>query len=149
MLRNCLAAALRHLGRNRLYVAISVGGLAIGLWGALIAGLTIRSQYTREHFIADYDHVYQVIGLIDLPGFRLYQPSSHNRIAGLLRARFPQLQSVARTVGQALILHHGAVEAKEIVYWADPDVFQILRLPVVAGDLDSALRRPDGIVLSR
>jgi putative ABC transport system permease protein len=149
MLRNCLAAALRHLGRNRLYVAISVGGLAIGLWGALIAGLTIRSQYTREHFIAGYDHVYQVIGLIDLPGFRLYQPSSHNRIAGLLRARFPQLQSVARTVGQALILHHGAVEAKEIVYWADPDVFQILRLPVVAGDLDSALRRPDGIVLSR
>ena len=29
MFRNCLAAALRHLARNKLYTAISVLGLAV------------------------------------------------------------------------------------------------------------------------
>jgi putative ABC transport system permease protein len=41
------------------------------------------------------------------------------------------------------------VEAEEHVYSADPNAFDVLPLPVVAGDLKSALSRPDAIVLSR
>jgi putative ABC transport system permease protein len=60
MFRNCLAAALRHLSRNRLYTAISVFGLSVGLWGALLTALIIRSQYTQNHFIPGYARIYQV-----------------------------------------------------------------------------------------
>jgi hypothetical protein len=46
MVANLLSAALRNLARNRLYGAISVMGLAIGVWLALIAALEIHSQLT-------------------------------------------------------------------------------------------------------
>jgi putative ABC transport system permease protein len=39
--------------------------------------------------------------------------------------------------------------ARERIYWADPNAFDLLRLPVFAGDLTAALRRPDGVVLTR
>jgi len=46
-------------------------------------------------------------------------------------------------------LRAGDVEAREQIYWGDPGVFDVLPLPVFAGNLEAALRRPDGIVLTR
>src|SRR6266481_2667287 len=34
------------------------------------------------------------------------------------------------------------------MYWVDPDMFSVLRLSPVNGNLDEAVRRPDGIVLT-
>ena len=150
MFRNCLAAALRHLSRNRLYTAISVFGLSVGLWGELLTALTIRSQYTHDHFIPGYERIYQAIASIDMVGFSTrYSDTTLNTLAGLLRLQFPQIQGTTRLAPESLLLRNAAVEAKERVYWADPNFFALISLPIVAGDLTHALARPDGIVLSR
>jgi len=150
MFRNCLAAALRHLSRNRLYTAISVFGLAVGLWGALLTGLTIRSQYAQNHFIPGYERIYQVVATIQVPGLPLqYSDTTLNSLAPLLRLSMPQLQGATRLTSETLLLRNAAVEAGEQVYWVDPNFFELLRLPLVAGDLAHALARPDGIVLPR
>src|SRR5665213_2656645 len=107
MFRNCLAAALRHLSRNRLYTAISVFGLAIGLWGALLTTLTIRSQYTQNHFIPGYERIYQAIYSIDLPGLtKGYTDSTLNSLASLLQLSMPQLQGATRLTSETLLLRH-------------------------------------------
>ncbi|HTB68386.1 MAG TPA: FtsX-like permease family protein [Steroidobacteraceae bacterium] len=150
MFRNCLAAALRHLSRNRLYTAISVFGLAVGLWGALLTGLTIRSQYAQNHFIPGYERIYQVVAVIQLPGLPVqYSDTTLNSLAPLLQLNIPQLQGATRLTPESLLLRHGAIEAGEQIYWVDPNFFALLRLPIVAGDLAHALARPDGIVLPR
>ena len=150
MFRNCLAAALRHLSRNRLYTAISIFGLAVGLWGALLTGLTIRSQYAQNHFIPGYERIYQVVATIPVPGLPLqYSDTTLNSLAPLLQLNMPQLQGATRLTSETLLLRNAAVEAGEQVYWVDPNFFELLRLPLVAGDLAHALARPDGIVLPR
>jgi putative ABC transport system permease protein len=150
MFRNCLAAALRHLSRNRLYTAISVFGLAIGLWGALLTALTIRSQFTHNHFIPGYERIYQAVYRLELPGLPAhYTETTLNSLAALLRLNVPQLQGTTRLTSETLLLRHAAVEGGEQVYWVDPNFFALLRLPVFAGDLAHALARPDGIVLPR
>jgi putative ABC transport system permease protein len=150
MFRNCLAAALRHLSRNRLYTAISVFGLAIGLWGALLTALTIRSQFTQNHFIPGYERIYQAVYSLELPGLPVqYTETTLNSLASLLQLNVPWLQGTTRLTSETLLLRHAAVEAGEQVYWVDPNFFELLHLPVVAGDLVHALARPDGIVLPR
>jgi putative ABC transport system permease protein len=150
MFRNCLAAALRHLARNRLYAAISVFGLALGLWGALLTALTIRSQFTNNHFIPGYERIYQAVYAIEPPGLPVnYTDTTLNSLASLLQLNVPQLQGATRLTSETLLLRHAAVQAGEPVYWVDPNFFALLRLPVVAGDLAHALARPDGIVLPR
>jgi putative ABC transport system permease protein len=52
-------------------------------------------------------------------------------------------------VTQDVRMRRGQVESRETIYWADPDVFRVLPLPVFAGVLDAALQRPDGLVLTR
>jgi putative ABC transport system permease protein len=46
-------------------------------------------------------------------------------------------------------VRHGQVEALETVLWADPDIFSILPLPTLAGDLKTALAEPDSVVLTQ
>ena len=43
----------------------------------------------------------------------------------------------------------GRSEALEQITWADPGLFSVLPLPVVAGDLKTALSTPDAVVLTR
>jgi putative ABC transport system permease protein len=150
LFRNCLAAALRHLARNKLYTAISVFGLAIGLCTALLAGLVVRNELGHDHFIAGYDRIYMVVTAIIPPGEAALYKDSTNGFAGKqLALRFGEIQAMTRLRDGGVILSHTHVEAHERVYWADPNALEVLPLPVVAGDLKTALSRPDTIVMSR
>jgi putative ABC transport system permease protein len=150
MFRNCLAAALRHLARNKLYTAISVLGLAIGLCTSLLAGLVIHDQLSHDHFIPGYDRIYVVTSAITPPGHPTIQVDSTLELVGpQLALRFGEIQAETRLNADHATLRHGNVEAHESVYWADPNAFDVLPLSKVAGDLKAALSRPDSIVLSR
>jgi putative ABC transport system permease protein len=74
---------------------------------------------------------------------------THERTAPLLKLTYPEVEAVTRIDDQRLVLAHGDVRAKERLYWADTNFFDLFPFPVVAGDLASALARPDGIVLTR
>ena len=55
MFRNVLAATLRNLMRNRLYAAISIGGLAIGMAAAILTGLYVRDEVSFDSFMPGHD----------------------------------------------------------------------------------------------
>jgi putative ABC transport system permease protein len=150
MFGHCLAAALRHLARNKLYSAISVLGLAIGLCTSLLAALVIRSQLTHDHFIAGYDRIYVVGSAITPPGHAtMYYDSTLPFVGAQLALKFSEIQAVTRLMAADAVLQHANTQGHEHLYWADANAFTLLPLPVVAGDLTSALARPDTIVVSR
>ncbi|MEO8314344.1 MAG: ABC transporter permease [Pseudomonadota bacterium] len=149
MFRSALAAALRHLARTRLYTAISVFGLAIGLWAALIAGLVIRSQQDFDSGVAGRDQVYLLATHSNLPGRPVsVGPDSHTRIGRRLHEQFGEIRSVARLQQITARLQQGAIEARQDLYWADPDTFVVLPMPVLAGDPVTAMKLPDSLVMT-
>jgi len=150
MLQNYIAVALRNLARNRLYSGISILALAVGLCGATLAGVTLRNELTYERFIPGYEHTYLAAAVAVPTGHPpLINPTSPSFVAALLKLNFPQINAVTRIVPVEVRLQHGRTTAKETVYWADPNAFDLLPLPAFAGDLQKALQRPDGIVLTR
>ncbi len=150
MLRNYIVVALRNLARNPLYASISILSLAIGLCGATLAGVTLRNELTFERFIPGYEHTYLAAAVAVPTGHApLYNLTSPSFVASLLKLNFAQVRMVTRIAPAEVRLRHDQVEAKETVYWADPNAFDLLPLPIFAGDLKEALRRPDGMVLTR
>ncbi len=149
MLRNYLAAALRSLARNRFYAAINTAGLALGLAVSILIFLFVRDELSYEQFIPGYQDVYRLSVVTHLSfGPQIIDPSPPD-VAGWLKLDFPTLRAVARLISSPHSLRHGNVESSETVFWADPDFFRVFPLPAIAGDLQSALRRPDGVVLTR
>jgi putative ABC transport system permease protein len=150
MFGNYLAAALRNLGRNKLNAAINILGLAVGFAAALLIALFIRDELSYDRFIPGAASVYSVSTTFAEAGRApMVVDTNPADLADALKLDFPSIQAIARLNPDNVSLRHGEIEANEQVYWADPQLFAVLHLPVVAGEPANALRRPDGIVMTR
>ncbi len=150
MFLNCLAAALRHLARNKLYTAISVIGLAIGLCAALIAALVMRNQYTYDHFVPGYQRTYVIQTVFTPAGLaRMYVGFTPLPMAAQLQQQFAQVEAASRVLDTTMHVQYGRQKSTETVYWADPNLPEVLPLARYAGDVRAALRTADSLVLSR
>lgn len=150
MWRNCLSAALRNLSRNRLYAAINIADLAIGLTAAIFAFLFVREESSYDRFIPGHENIYRVSMTRQTPGTAAAPYSmAYYRVAEWLKTDFPEIQHVSRLWMIRKALRQGEIEAQQTVGFADEDFFRVFPLPVVAGDLGHALSAPDSIVLTR
>jgi putative ABC transport system permease protein len=150
MLRNVLASALRHVGKHRLDAAVSVCGLAVGLWAALTAALVLRNQLRFDHAVADRAQVFLAASATTASGKPVVLGAeSHSRLGRHLLEQFPEIRAQARLQRQDARLERQGQEIHTSLYWADPDTFVVLPLPVEAGDPVAALRLPDSLVMTR
>ncbi len=148
MLRHYLIVALRNMAATRLQSAIAILGLAVGLWAAIAAGLLIVNQTSFDSFIPGSRSLYVVAMKNGLPGLAApYGKASPHDLGALLRQNFAEVKDVTRFDWRRTLMRRGDIRAKENVIWADPNLFTLLPLPVLYGDRDHALARPDGIVL--
>jgi len=150
MLRNYLITALRNLVRNRLYAAINISGLAVGFGAAIFIALFVRDEFSYDRWIPGHDRVFLITETLKIDGRTPVE--SHLvplGLAELMKLDFPQIQHVARVVGKNASLRHEGIEANETIYWADPEIFDVLPLITVAGELSAALAKPDGLVLTQ
>lgn len=150
MLRNYLAAALRNLLRTRAYATINICGLALGFAAVMLIALFVRDEYSYDRFFPDHDRIYRVMETAQMPGQApLRVAVTAANIAAAMKLDFPEVQIATRLAPAAAVLRQGEIEGSSDAFWADPDFFNVLPMKVVAGSLEGALSRPDGIVLTR
>lgn len=152
MLENYFAAAIRNLLRNRAYTLINLFGLALGFAAATLISLYARDEISFDRFIPNHERIYQVGLDIDPPGrstLRLSVTSTMD--AEALKIAFPEIETATRLAADGFRLY--AKQDTEgmtlATYWADANFFEVFPLRAVAGNLENALSRPDGLVLTR
>jgi len=162
MLKHIAIAALRNMMASPLQSAIAILGLSVGIAAALLTAAVIRNQLSFDHFIPGHERTYiavtrdnaQFIKRAPCPGVP-YCQRGMTSLAAKLKLAAPEIEAITRLAYTAfqgdvpLTLQAGAVTGQEMLYWADPNAFDVLPLPVLHGDLATALSRPDGIVLPR
>jgi putative ABC transport system permease protein len=150
MLWNYVAAALRNLLRNGLYAVINILGLALGFAAVILIALFVRDEYSYDRFIPDHDRIYNVTEVVSPPGeanLRIGVTAPH--IGGAVKLDFPEVDAFTRLGPAQAALRHANIESSAQVYWADPNFFDLFPLRTYAGNLHEALRKPDGLVLTR
>jgi putative ABC transport system permease protein len=153
MFRNYLMTALRNLARNRLYAAISILGLAVGFAAAILIAQFVRTEYSYDRWIPDYQHIYKLTHVLEQAG-QAPQPSDVTQavLASQIKLALPGMAATARLMQDFPTVHSrpgddGIVD--QTFSWADPDIFQVLQLQSLAGDLRTALQQPDSVVITR
>lgn len=157
MLFNYIVSALRSLARNWLYSTISIFGLAASFAGAILIFQFVRNEFSYDRWIPGHEDVYKVIAnLADKPTDP-YSPTDITQptIRQQLKAAAPDIiVETARLLLSANTVHPANDKAGEGVLeqgfaWADPEIFTVLPLPALTGDLNVALTQPDTVVLTR
>ncbi|WP_044563766.1 ABC transporter permease, partial [Azospirillum sp. B4] len=150
MLANYLTVALRTLIKHKLYSAITVAGLALGLAAAILIGLFVHNELTYDRDFTDADRISQVFVTATLPGRAPEEGVSLPMPVGpALKQTFPQVAEMTRVASQTSTLKRDEALFTETVAVVDTSYFSVFDWPFVAGDRATALDAPDAVVLTR
>jgi putative ABC transport system permease protein len=145
MLNHYLLTLYRSLTRHRLYAALNVLGLAVGIAVFLVLILDVRFETGFERWLPHSDQVYLVrtwaIG-IGAGG------ATMGAALDELRGDYPQLVGT-RDWSQAATVRQGGRVTAEALEVVDPNFFQVFDLPLAAGDKKTIFRAPDDLILTR
>jgi putative ABC transport system permease protein len=140
-------ALYRSFTRHKLFTAVNVGGLALGVAVFLILALFVRYETTFDHALPGWDKTWLVQRTMQFAGAPEVNIPSRREMLALLKADDPQLVGTRLLSTQAAVrLGNGSVA--EQLGQVDPNYFRLFPLPIVAGDPTATLRTPDGAVIT-
>ena len=151
MFSNYVKLALRNMAKNRLYAAINIVGLAIGLAVFLFGSILVEYERNHDSMFTKRDRIFtagSVFGPDADIGVR-ETDSIYTSLTPLMENEISDLEAVARTVNREFLVSVG--EANDGYYqsitFADKELTGIFNFEYLHGDA-TALDDPSSIVLS-
>lgn len=149
MFWNNVKIAIRNLRKNKLFAAINISGLAIGLTIYVFGGLLVKYEGTHDAFFEKSERTYTV-GVHASPeldvGFDKFG-SVFTAAGPLLEAELSDIEAVARTISYEYLITLGADSFYQMLRFADSDLLTIFDFEYIHGNA-SALDDPTGILIS-
>ncbi|MBB4611094.1 ABC transporter permease [Sphingomonas yabuuchiae] len=149
MNRFALLSLYRSLVRHKLYAALNIGGLAVGIAVFLVLSLYVRFETGYEKWLPGYDKLYLTQEYWDMPGSPAdgYSVSTMGGLIDQLREDFPDTVGTRFQETDANVVK-GENATSEPFAYADSDLFEILRLPMIFGEAARALQAPDNVLIN-
>ena len=150
MLKNYLTTALRNLRRHKGYAFINVTGLAVGLACCLLILLFVQHELSYDQYHADGDRLFRVSTLGRMAGNELDLALGPAPLGPTMVADLPEVEQMARfrRYGSAFLCRETTCFEETGLYYADSTVFDVLTLPLLHGDPQTALTQPKSLVLT-
>ena len=150
MLRNYITVAIRNLVNNKLYSAINIGGLAVGLAACLLILLFVRDEVSYDRWLPNADRIAVVESTFYIPGReKIAFAQAPGPIKEPLEKDFSSdIEKVVRVFADELPVRAGERQVLSEIDFVDPGFFQVFDLPMIAGERESALKNNASIVLS-
>jgi putative ABC transport system permease protein len=151
MFSNYFKLALRNMGKNRLYAAINIVGLAIGL--AVFLFGSILASYERDHdsMFSQRDRIFTAGSVFgpDADIGVLETDSIYTAMTPHIENELEEIEAVARTVGREFLVSigDGTDSYYHNISFADKSLTRIFEFDYLYGDA-TALDDPDGVILS-
>jgi putative ABC transport system permease protein len=149
MFWNNVKIAIRNLRKNKLFAAINITGLALGMTIYVLAGLIARYEGSHDAFFANSDRIY-TLGIIAAPGLNVGIDkinSVQTGLAPIVEAELSDIDAIARTVNREYLVSYGDKGFYESVQFADPTLLEIFDFNYIAGN-DKALDIPTNVLLT-
>jgi putative ABC transport system permease protein len=153
-MNNFLLVLLRMLRREKLYAAINIAGLSLGVACCLILGLFLHSELTYDHHYPKYRNIYRLVNEFTTGGANDKFAVTSRVIGPMLKAEYPadvlayvRFQQNANRGGVA-IRHGDDVFYWEHSYFVSPNVFELFPPKVIYGDPKTALQEQGNIAVS-
>jgi putative ABC transport system permease protein len=151
MLKSYIRVALRNLRNNRIFSVINIAGLAVGLAVFWLMGLYIAEELSYDRVSPNADRIYRVVESGTWSGGSFNLAITAPPFAPALKRDYPEIEAAARIDadgGATLVNGDKKIEAGDMVF-ADNAILTVFRFPFVCGDPNTALTKPNSIVLTR
>ena len=151
MLTTYFKIAIRNLKRHRLFSAINILGLTIGLATCTVIMLYVRHELSYDRFNGKADRIVRVIFRGSVQGEKMNEAHVMPPVAHVLKAEFPEVEAATRlrVGGYPRIIYEDKSFREDALVYADSNMFEVFTLPLINGNPKTALQAPYSIVISR
>ncbi|SEI96491.1 putative ABC transport system permease protein [Dyadobacter sp. SG02] len=150
MLKNYFKIAWRNLVRNRVFSAINIAGLAIGLASCMLISLYVIDELRFDRFHEKSDRIVRVTFKGTMQGGIINESHAMPPTAAALKAEYPEVLESTRLrhSGKPLVMLNNQLYNDEKLAFVDSNFFSVFTFPFIAGNAKTALLEPNTIVLS-
>jgi putative ABC transport system permease protein len=156
MFFNYLKIALRLFTRNKLISGINIVGLSLALTGSLLIAIFVQDELSYDRYHDNSDRIYRVTrNFLSQDGsVTLHLGPIAPPFGPLLKNDFPDIIETARTRGfyesLSIIEEDGTFKESltENRYYAEPSLFKLFSITILAGDTKTPLEKPNTLMVS-
>jgi len=149
MFMNNLKIVFRTLWRAKVYTALNILGLAIGLTCVSLIAAWSLHELSYDRFHSKKDRIFRVISRVTSESETFEQAVTSPPMAAAMKQDFPEIQNTVRLDMNDCIVRYGRKQFEEDgVLFADQSFFEVFDYPLIQGDITTALHEPYSIVLT-
>jgi len=151
MIKNYFKIAWRNLHKHRFFSLVNICGLAIGVAAFWIIALYVTDEWSYDRYNEKSDRIFRVAqhGKWDNGGFNLAITSVP--YAPALKADYPEVEEAIRIDqegGGKITYGDKQIDAGDISF-TDAAIFNVFTYHFLSGDPETALSKPNSIVLTK
>jgi len=151
MFKNYLNVAIRNILKHKFFSAINILGMTIGVTACLLIILYITDELSYDQFHANADRIYQVGLHGKIGGQDIRTANTCPPMAAALVSEIAEVEAATRIVpmfGRPAVKYEDKVLTEENVFYADSNFFEFFSFILKEGDLKTALKEPNTVVLT-
>ena len=149
MLRNYLKITLRQLWRNRVFSAINIVGLSLGLAAVLFILLFVQDEVSYDRFHERGNRLYRLVRHTTDAEVGERKTSVTGMPQGPTFAReIPEVEAFCRVKGYEMLFRKGSEGIYQQVMYVDTSFFRLFSFNLLAGDVNTLFNDPRSVVLT-
>jgi putative ABC transport system permease protein len=152
MFKRNILTAFRSLKNDLPYTITNLAGLTLGITCCLLILSFVNYELSFDSFNTKEDRIYRMNYDITMGGAETVSPSVPVFVAPAVKNKFPEIEDVTRfsPAWSSRTIRHGNVlfDEKNFCY-ADPNFFKVFNFKALAGNLQTALNKPNTLVITK
>src|SRR3954471_16428611 len=152
MLKNYFKTGWRNLLKNKVFSAINVLGLAIGIAAFLLIINYLRFEYSFDDFNVNKDRIYRVPMIVTETGGKPQKFAfTYPALAPAMKKDFPEVQEAVRFRRRFGVVQYDDNKIVEngTIYYVDPAVFNVFSFEFERGSAATAFRQLNDAVIAQ
>ena len=150
MIKNYFKTTWRNITRNKVYSIINIIGLSLGLTCAILIMLYVKDEVSYDRFHNQVGNIYRVVNKNINPDGSLenFNPHSGYFQGPKFAAGIPEIEHFVRYREAHKDLKTGTDIQPQVVFETDSAFFSVFSFPMISGNPATALKQPNGVVIS-
>ncbi|WP_419800875.1 ABC transporter permease [Mucilaginibacter sp.] len=151
MFENYIKIAFRNLWKNKGFAAINILGLAIGISVCFIILLFVQDELSYDRFNQNADRIVRVVFKANINGGKIFEANVMPPTAQTLKNDYPEVEEATRLreMGKPKVTYANKTFKDGSFVFADANIFKVFTLPLIKGDVKTALLQTNTVVITQ
>lgn len=150
MFSNYWKITFRNIVKNKVYSALNIIGLAIGMAACFFILQYVSYEKSYDQFHANHDRLYRIQYNVYRQGELLIEcAAAVPRVGPFMKEQLPEVEAFARAYPESSVVSYNNINFREKrIQIADPDFLKIFSFPLIKGNAETALTEANSVVIS-